>query len=95
MRQPKIQMYVTSWCPYCERARQLLTRKKVDFEEIDVEARPEARAEMTARSGRYTVPQIFIGDRHIGGSDHLYALDADQGLDPLLTSLATGPEAVT
>jgi glutaredoxin 3 len=84
MIQPKVQMYVTGWCPYCERARQLLTQKKVAFEEIDVEARPEARAEMTARSGRHTVPQIFIGDRHIGGSDDLYALEAAQGLEPLL-----------
>ena len=80
----KVQMFATSWCPYCERARQLLKKKGVDFEEIDVEARPEARAEMTARSGRYTVPQIFIGDRHVGGSDDLYALDAAGGLDPLL-----------
>ncbi len=84
MTQPKVQMYVTGWCPYCERARQLLTQKKVVFEEIDVEARPEARAEMMARSGRRTVPQIFIGDRHIGGSDDLYALEAARGLDPLL-----------
>ena len=84
MAEAQVQMYVTSWCPYCERARQLLKRKGVDFEEIDVEARPEARAEMTARSGRYTVPQIFIGDKHVGGSDDLYALDAAGGLDPLL-----------
>ncbi len=80
-------MYATAWCPYCERARQLLKSKNVDFEEIDVDARPEARAEMVARSGgRRTVPQIFIGDRHIGGSDDLYELEAAQGLDPLLIS---------
>ena len=84
MTLPKVQMFATSWCPYCERVRQLLKRKGVDFEEIDVEARPGARAEMTARSGRYTVPQIFIGDKHVGGSDDLYALDAAVGLDPLL-----------
>ncbi len=78
-------MYATAWCPYCERARQLLNSKNVDFEEIDVDARPEARAEMVARSGgRRTVPQIFIGDRHIGGSDDLYELEAARGLDPLL-----------
>lgn len=82
---PKVQMYATAWCPYCERARQLLNSKNVDFEEIDVDARPEARAEMVARSGgRRTVPQIFIGDRHIGGSDDLYELEAARGLDPLL-----------
>ena len=84
MTPPRIQMYTTSWCPYCERARQLLTQKSVPFEEIDVDARPEARAEMRTRSGRTTVPQIFIGDRHIGGSDDLYELEAAQGLDPLL-----------
>lgn len=81
---PKVQMYATAWCPYCERARQLLRLKNVDFEEIDVDARPEARAEMVARSGRRTVPQVFIGDRHIGGSDDLYELEAARGLDPLL-----------
>ncbi|HXR91578.1 MAG TPA: glutaredoxin 3 [Steroidobacteraceae bacterium] len=81
---PKVQMYATGWCPYCERARQLLRQKNVDFEEIDVDARPEARTEMVARSGRRTVPQIFIGDRHIGGSDDLFELEAAHGLDPLL-----------
>ena len=83
---PKVQMYATGWCPYCERARQLLRQKNVDFEEIDVDARPEARTEMVARSGRRTVPQIFIGDRHIGGSDDLFELEAAHGLDPLLKS---------
>jgi glutaredoxin 3 len=77
-------MYVTQWCPYCTRARQLLKNKGVDFEEINVDASPGARAEMTARSNRQTVPQIFIGDQHVGGSDDLYALDAAGGLDPLL-----------
>ena len=86
MTQPKVQMYSTSWCPYCDRARWLLRQKNVDFEEINVEARPEARAEMMARSGRGTVPQIFIGDTHVGGSDELYELDATNGLDPLLKS---------
>jgi glutaredoxin 3 len=84
MRQPKVQIYSTSGCPYCDRARRLLKQKDVDFEEIDVEARPEARAEMMARSGRRTVPQIFIGDIHVGGCDDLYELDAANGLDPLL-----------
>ncbi len=77
-------MYTTGWCPYCERARQLLTQKNVPFEEIDVDTRPEARTEMRARSGRATVPQIFIGDTHIGGCDDLYELEAARGLDPLL-----------
>ncbi len=77
-------MYTTSWCPYCERARALLERRHVEFEEIDVEARPEARAEMVARSGRRTVPQIFIGETHLGGCDDLHDLEASGGLDPLL-----------
>ena len=81
---PKVQMYATGWCPYCDRARHLLKQKNVDFEEIDVDARPGARTEMVARSGRRTVPQIFIGDTHIGGSDDLFELEAAHGLDPLL-----------
>jgi len=81
---PHIIMYSKSWCPYCQRARALLQAKGLQFEEIDIEAQPEKRAEMIARSGRSTVPQIFIGDRHVGGSDDLHALDAAGGLDPLL-----------
>jgi glutaredoxin 3 len=77
-------MYSRSWCPYCQRARALLQAKGVQFEEIDIEAQPQKRAEMIARSGRSTVPQIFIDERHVGGSDDLYALDAAGGLDPLL-----------
>ena len=84
MSQPKVRMYATGWCPYCERARQLLQQKGIAFEEIDVDARPEARAEMRARSGRHTVPQIFIGETHVGGCDDLYELDARGGLDTLL-----------
>jgi glutaredoxin 3 len=81
----KVVMYTTSWCPYCARARQLLEKKGVEFEEIDVDTRPEARNEMMARSGRRTVPQIFIGPTHVGGCDDLFALDASGRLDPLLT----------
>jgi glutaredoxin 3 len=77
-------MYSTGWCPYCERARSLFERKSVEFEEIDIDARPEARAEMIARSGRRTVPQIFIGETHVGGSDDLHDLEASGALDPLL-----------
>lgn len=87
MPQPRVVMYATLWCPYCARARALLQSKEIEFEEIDVEARPEARAEMLTRSGRRTVPQIFIGDKHVGGSDELHALDASGGLDPLLKEL--------
>ena len=77
-------MYVSVWCPYCARARSLLADKGVAVEEIDVEAVPGAREEMRARSGRDTVPQIFIGETHVGGSDDLQALDEDGRLDPLL-----------
>jgi glutaredoxin 3 len=77
-------MYVTDWCPYCCRARSLLAEKGVAVEEIDVEAVPGALEEMRARSGRDTVPQIFIGERHVGGSDDLQALDAEGRLDVLL-----------
>jgi glutaredoxin 3 len=77
-------MYTTGWCPYCSRARALLRRKGVAFDDIDVEEAPEKRLEMQNRSGRRTVPQIFIGDRHVGGSDDLHALDDAGQLDALL-----------
>jgi glutaredoxin 3 len=82
--EPKILMYVTSWCPYCLQARSLLEKKGAQFDEIDIDTIPEARAQMVARSGRSTVPQIFIGSTHVGGSDDLYALDAAGGLDKLI-----------
>jgi glutaredoxin 3 len=80
-------MYMTHWCGSCRRARALLASKQVDVEIIDVETAPAIRAEMIARSGRHTVPQIFINNQHIGGSDDLHALDAAGGLDPLLQNL--------
>ncbi|MGA1376498.1 MAG: glutaredoxin 3 [Steroidobacteraceae bacterium] len=79
-------MYATAWCPYCARARELLESKKVDYEVIDVDRDPALRQEMMARSNRHTVPQIFIGDVHVGGCDDLHALNAKGGLDPLLAS---------
>jgi glutaredoxin 3 len=81
---PPVVMYTTGWCPYCARARKLLESKGVGFEEFDVEAAPEKRAEMQARSGRRTVPQIFIGDQHVGGCDDLYDLEEAGKLDALL-----------
>jgi glutaredoxin 3 len=84
MTTPAVVMYTTSWCPYCERARRLLARKKVAFEEIDVDSAPQKRAEMQQKSGRRTVPQIFIGDTHVGGSDDLHALEDAGKLDALL-----------
>jgi glutaredoxin 3 len=84
MPKPTIEMYANSWCPYCEYARTLLRRKGADFTEISLEAEPERRAEMVRRSGRHTVPQIFIGARHVGGADDLYELDDAGQLDALL-----------
>jgi glutaredoxin 3 len=84
MSDPKVVMYTTGWCPYCLRARELLKSKGVAIEEIDVDARPDARTEMMARSGRRTVPQIFIGETHVGGCDDLHELEASGRLDTLL-----------
>lgn len=84
MAKPEIVLYTKSWCPYCARAKSLLAGKGVTWQEIDIEAEPERREEMIARSGRTTVPQIFIGPRHAGGCDDLHALEAAGGLDTLL-----------
>jgi glutaredoxin 3 len=80
----RVVMYVTGWCPYCARAQSLLEQKGVVFEVIDVEAVPGAREEMVARGGGSTVPQIFVGDRSVGGCDELYELEAAGALDPIL-----------
>jgi glutaredoxin 3 len=77
-------IYVTGWCPYCQRARGLLSKKGVAFNEIDVEEDVKLREEMVARSGRRSVPQVFIGDKHVGGCDDLFALDSTGELDRLL-----------
>jgi glutaredoxin 3 len=84
MGSPAVVMYTTGWCPYCDRARRLLSAKNVEFDEIDVDSAPEKRAEMQQRSGRRTVPQIFIGETHVGGSDDLHALEDAGKLDALL-----------
>ena len=84
---PVVTLYATSWCPYCTRARALLASKGVSVTEIDIEATPGARAEMQTRTGRTSVPQIFVGERHLGGFDDTKALD-DQGLlDSILQRL--------
>ena len=80
----KVEIYTTGWCPYCTRARQLLERKQVSFELIDIDGSRELRQQMIARSGRTSVPQIFVGDTHVGGCDDLHALEAAGRLDPLL-----------
>jgi glutaredoxin 3 len=82
--QPAITLYVASWCPYCQRAKHLLTQKGLVFSEIDVDADAKIRAQMAERSGRRSVPQIFIGERHVGGCDDLIALEGSGELDRLL-----------
>jgi glutaredoxin 3 len=78
-------MYSTAWCGYCNRARALLEQKGVAFREVKVDEDPAERDAMLARTnGRRTVPQIFIGDRHVGGFDELYALDRSGELDAIL-----------
>jgi glutaredoxin 3 len=80
-------MYATSVCPYCVAAERLLRAKGVtEIEKIRVDLAPERRIEMMQRTGRRTVPQIYIGDNHVGGYDDLVALDQGGGLDPLLKS---------
>jgi glutaredoxin 3 len=81
----KVRIYTTPICPYCVRAKSLLKKKGAAFEEIDVFMDHDARVEMeTQAHGRRTVPQIFIGETHVGGCDDLYALDREGALDPLL-----------
>jgi len=81
----RVKMYTSAVCPFCVRAEQLLeTRGVTDVEKIRVDLDPSLRSEMMQITGRRTVPQIFIGDYHVGGCDDLYALDHDGKLDPLL-----------
>ena len=82
---PAVKMYTTAVCPYCVRAKQILKATGVEqIEEIRVDANPEERQRMMDLTGRRTVPQIFIGDTHVGGCDDLIALDGQGGLVPLL-----------
>jgi glutaredoxin 3 len=88
---PEVVLYTTSWCGWCRRTRQLFNDKGVAFTDIDVEQVPGAREEMRTRSGgRNTVPQVFIGGRHLGGYDDTRALDEKGELDPLLRAAADG-----
>ena len=82
----KIEIYTTALCPFCYRAKHLLEKKGVEFTEIDVTFSRGQRAKMTERAGSRAVPQIWIDNQHIGGSDELYALDAQGSLDGLLWS---------
>lgn len=81
----QVEIYTTPICPYCVRAKSLLTKKGVSYQEIDVAADPAVRDAMIQRAGgKRTVPQIFINGHHVGGSDDLYALERKGELDPLL-----------
>jgi glutaredoxin 3 len=83
----KVLMYSTAVCPYCVRAEQLLTRKGVtDIEKVRVDLEPARREEMMEKTGRRTVPQIYIGDTHVGGCDDLYELEHQGKLDSLLAA---------
>ena len=84
MTQPAVTVYISDWCPYCQRAKQLLMQKNVAFTEINVDDDAKFREEMISRSDRRTVPQIFIGDTHVGGCDDLFALDRSGELDRLI-----------
>ena len=77
-------MYTTAVCPYCQMAERLLRAKGVEIEKVRVDLEPARRAEMMEKTGRRTVPQIYVGDTHVGGYDDLAALDRAGGLDPLL-----------
>ncbi|WP_425913916.1 glutaredoxin 3 [Pseudomonas sp. GWSMS-1] len=77
-------IYSSDWCPYCTRAKQLLAKKGVAFEEIKVDGQPDVRAEMTRKARQTSVPQIWIGTTHVGGCDDLYALERAGKLDALL-----------
>jgi glutaredoxin 3 len=83
---PKVLMYCTASCPYCVAAERLLVGKGVPIDKVRVDLEPQRRAEMMKKSGQRTVPQIWIGDRHIGGCDDLHALDDAGELDPLLAA---------
>jgi glutaredoxin 3 len=82
---PAVTIYTKAWCPYCDAAKDLLRSKNAAFEEISVDGDPQGQTAMADRAnGRRTVPQIFIGDTHVGGCDDLYALERAGKLDPLL-----------
>jgi len=81
---PKVVMYGTKFCPYCMRARQLLKHKGVEYEDIRIDKETQLRAEMEQRSGRTSVPQIFIDDFHVGGCDELLDLERKKELDQYL-----------
>ena len=80
----KVVIYSSDWCPFCVRAKNLLEKKSIAFEEIRVDGKPEVRAAMAKKAGRTSVPQIWIDELHVGGCDELFALERSGQLDPLL-----------
>ena len=82
----KVLMYTTAVCPYCQMAERLLRSKGVEIEKVRIDLEPQRRAEMMEKTGRRTVPQIYVGETHVGGYDDLAALDRAGKLDPLLQS---------
>ena len=82
----RVKIYGNNACPYCGAARMLLTKKGIDFEDVLINVDADKREEMERLSGRRSVPQIFVGDRHVGGFDELYALDKSGDLDQLLAA---------
>lgn len=82
----RVLMYTTAVCPYCQMAERLLRSKGVDVEKVRVDLEPQRRVEMMEKTGRRTVPQIYVGETHVGGYDDLAALDRAGKLDPLLNA---------
>lgn len=82
----KVVIYSKSWCPFCVQAKRLLQSKQVEFTEIDVEREPARMQEMMQKSGRRTVPQIWVGDAHVGGCDELFAAEQSGQLNQLLAA---------
>jgi len=84
---PEILIYTSTFCPYCTMAKRLLDKKKVTYKELNVDSQPGLREAMQQKTQRRTVPQIYIGEFHVGGFDDLLLLERQQQLDPLLASL--------
>lgn len=84
---PEIVVYTKDYCPYCHAAKELLRKKGAAFTEVDIQKHPDRRAEMIQKAGgKTTVPQIFIGGKHVGGSDDIHALDGAGKLDPMIAA---------
>ena len=82
----KVIMYSSAYCPFCHRAQALLENKQAEYDVISVDGQPQMRAQMVEKAGRTSVPQIWVGDEHVGGCDELYALERKGQLEPLLSA---------